>query len=181
MTARAFLVAGLFLYATCIAVAQADKPRSAGREIVAAFVATCVQTMPKLAAVEAMARLAGWRKSSGDMLAAVGAANASSEANGWFVRSNTAPDYLVGINSGTFRNRSVSICTLASGSVISSEVEKNLDEILGTRKLIAEDKSGGQRMRIWQLAVSGSEFYMTYTDAPQLDPKVVTLGIMADR
>ena len=147
--------------------------------LVAEFIGACVQNMPQLEKVEAMASLMDWEVLDEEMLVAFGPTEPGIEMLGWLANRGEPTQMFVGITNGAVDEKHVQSCTVAMSSPSKSEIVQQIVNSVADfeRPSDAYDEAG-QRYRTWKYNNRGDSFVLAVVDAPQLAPEVATLSAM---
>ena len=143
-----------------------------------AFLGSCVQVLPRLDKIEAGARLAGWREMTGDAASMMAPADKDARSRSWIVEGVAPTPFLLGITEGKDRGRKVSACAVTNPYAPAPLVSESLIRILALGKTIGDEKSAGQRIRVWEYWNGKMKIQISVTDATPTDEPGVTLGAL---
>ncbi|PHR91287.1 MAG: hypothetical protein COA69_12310 [Robiginitomaculum sp.] len=177
----------LMVFLPCNVFAQEDKyAKYAAPDFIEKFsknfIGHCVQTMPRVDKVESAARVFEWRELNGDMAKILAPQDPSSWFKAWLIEIEPKFSVMLGVSIVETENPPVAVCSIANPYAPSKKVLATLRKYLTfPQSPIADDSSGGQRMRIWKYdeLVVGSLIVMT--DSTKLNEAGTNLTVIVPR
>jgi hypothetical protein len=143
-----------------------------------AFLGTCVNVLPRIDKIEAMANSLKWNPLSGDDLKAIEPQNKSSITKGWFVGVSGTPPFFLGASTTSVDGQTVSSCSIANPEAPSDDVLASLKTFLKLGEPQATSTEGGIRMRVWIVDVAAVHLWISLSDSSPTNEPGVTLGAM---
>ena len=120
-----------------------------------AFLGTCVNVLPRIDKIEAMANSLKWKPLTGDDLKAIEPQNTSSITKGWFADVAGTPPFFLGASTASVDGQTVSSCSIANPEAPSDDVLDSLRTFLNLGEPQVASTEGGIRMRVWITDVAG--------------------------
>ena len=143
------------------------------------YIGLCIQNMPRVEKIEAVAKINEWEPLVGDMLAALGPVEPGVDMKGWLANRGEEDQFFVGITQGLVDNKEIRNCTIAYKTSEKSELIRSVVNTVASydepRNVIEE---AGQRYRMWNYENLNDNFVLAVMDAPDLAPDVTTISTM---
>jgi hypothetical protein len=168
-------IASIFITLTSaqIGLAQVDRDSKAAESLVRAFIGGCVQIMPNLEKVEALARIQSWRQMTGDTAKVMAPQNAKAVWKSWLATDVADVPFIISISTGVEGKNKISVCNIANPYAPPQPIQGALVSMLKLHEKIDEQAQAGQRTTSWKSSVNGRSVLISMIDAtPTNDPGI---------
>lgn len=162
-------------------IAATDDEKAFAQHLVNTFVGGCVQIMPNTDRVIASADSLGWADLPADMAALMAPQGSAEGFHGWFVESGDGPPAMIGVSEADFQGRIMVTCAVTNPYAPPELILEHLQSTIDLGSLLAEDRSMGQQMLIWDFPPLGSSAFVTSTDASPMGQPGITLSVSAPK
>jgi hypothetical protein len=144
-----------------------------------AFVGNCAQNAGRNDRVSAFADFMEYEELEGDLKTMLSPQDPSVEYDGWIVREDDAPLYLLGISE--YQNAGVTLqtCSIANPSVSMDFVTAEIERLMIFDRQIDSFDLAGQRNRVWSTTSLAEGSFVTIMDAPDMGEIGGTVSLSA--
>lgn len=143
-----------------------------------AFLGSCVNVLPRLDKIEAMANSLKWRPLVGDELKAIEPQNKSSITKGWLADISGTPPFYLATAKATENGYDILTCSAANPEAPAQDVTDSLTKFLKLGQPQFEGAQGGIRMRVWFTDIGGNHLWLSVSDSSPTNDPGVTLAAM---
>lgn len=164
-----------FVSSTSVLLGQSEQSKNG---LARAFVGACVQIMPNIDRVEAAANVGGWKRIEGDAAKMLTSKENAENNKIWWAKAPDAPRFMIGTSVASFEGKKMAICTVSNPRSNAQDVETAVVQILRLGTPIANDVSGGQRLRVWSHKIDGRDGMISITDASPMGDVGISLAVM---
>ena len=146
-------------------------------KVVKLIIENCIQTLPRLDVVEAMAREYSWQELTKDQAIISGPKDPNTWFRGWFVQNDIIGPYMIGISRSKIDKISMAVCSIATqGSDVDLVVSK-LEDLMKFKTQTMNVNEGGQRYRTWRTDVPAKGSSIIVIDAKPLKLTAYSISI----
>ena len=146
-------------------------------KVVKLILGNCVQTLPRLDAVEAMARVYSWQELTKDQAIIFGPRDPNSWFRGWIVQDDNIGVHGIGISRSKIDGISMAVCSIVTqGSDVDLVVSK-LEDLMKFKTQTMNVNEGGQRYRTWRTDVPAQGSSIIVIDAKPLKSSEYSISI----
>ena len=171
-TAAYFVAAGVLL---AVNAAQAHEQAD---QLVKAFLGSCVDVLPRVDKIEAMANSMKWKALAGDDLKAMEPQKKGGVTKAWLADISGTPPFFLGTSVTPDGALTVSACSVVNPEAPSNEVLDALKRFISLREPQVSTAEGGMRIRVWITDISGVHLWISLSDSSPTNEPGVTLAAM---
>ncbi len=147
-------------------------------QLVKAFLGLCVDVLPRVDKVEAMANSQKWKELTGDDLKAMEPQQKGGVTKGWFADISGTPPFFVATAVTPDGDRTVFACSVVNPEAPADDVTDSLKRFLTLGEPQSQVSEGGIRTRVWITDVSGVHLWIGLNDSSPTNDPGVTLSAM---
>jgi len=150
-------------------------------DVAIAFIAHCVLNAGRIDKVEAAARVFDYELLQPDQAIMLAPQDPNAYFKGWLVRKGQGAPYFLGVAEGVMNREVLSTCSVSIGEYDTDLIETHLRAHVNIGRLISEDRSGGQRWRLWDASAIAKGALISITDAKNLGLEGGTFSFSSPR
>jgi hypothetical protein len=169
------LISTLAVFALSLTAAPGEERAD---QLVRAFIGTCVDELPRLDKIEAMANSMKWKELTGEDLKAMEPQKQGGVTKGWLADVAGTPPFFLGTSKNKDDKSDVLACSVANPYAPSADVQDSLKRFLNLKEPQAQTSEGGLLTQLWIIDVSGVHLWVTLNDSSPTNDPGVTLGAL---